>query len=110
MENDLEILQNIIQNEYNNNKNIQFGDIRITTGQNNKDLYFYYPMLPDKQENKRNVKAALYKIDTILELIVGKMHSDHIICNAAYVDLANAIYEPIYNLYKEYIRERNYYV
>lgn len=101
MENDLEILQSIIQNEYSNNKDIQFGDIRIT--KTNNTLYFFL----DKQEN---AEVELYKVGTILELIVGKMHSEHIIAPAEDVDLANDIYESIYKLYKEYIKEINYYV
>lgn len=105
MENDLEILQNIIQNEYNNNKNIQFGDIRIAKPSSDGDntLYFYR----DKQEI---AKVELYKANTILELIVGKMHNELILARTDYVDLVNDIYEPIYKLYKEYIRENNYYV
>lgn len=105
MENDLEILQDIIQNEYSNNKDIQFGDIRIT--EYNNALYFYYY---DPSIDKETAEIGLFKIYSVLELIVGKMHGNHIACNASYLDLANNIYEPIYNLYKEYIRESNYYV
>jgi hypothetical protein len=105
MENDLEILQDIIQNEYSNNKDIQFGDIGIT--EYNNALYFYYYVSPKDKEIAEN---GLFKINSILKLIVGKMHSDHIVCNTCYLDLANNIYEPIYKLYKEYIKEINYYV
>lgn len=105
MENDLEILQNIIQNEYSNNKDIQFGDIRIT--EYNNALYFYYYAPPKDKEIAEN---GLFKIKSVLKLIIGKMHSDHIVCNTCYLDLANNIYESIYKLYKEYIKEINYYV
>lgn len=105
MKSDLETLQSIIQNEYSNNKNIQFGDIRIAKpkGDNNNDLYFYYSGLG-------NIEEVLYETDIVLDLIARKMHGKHITHNTAYVDLANDIYEPIYNLYKEYIREENYYI
>jgi len=105
MENDLEILQDIIQNEYSNNKDIQFGDIRITEFNNN--LYFCYSVPIDEKEI---AEVELFKMNVVLDLIVGKMRKDHIISNTAYVDLANNIYEPIYKLYKEYIKEINYYV
>lgn len=105
MENDLEILQNIIQDEYNNNKDIQFGDIRITE-YNNVPYFYYY----DSSIDKETAEIGLFKIYSVLELIVGKMHGDHIVCTTCYLDLANNIYEPIYNLYKEYIKEINYYV
>lgn len=100
MENDLKIIQNIIQNEYNNNNDIHFGDISISKDHNN--LYFYL----DKQENA----IAFYKADIVLRLVVEKMHGKRIGCNTSYVDLAIDIYETIYKLYKEYIKERDYYI
>lgn len=100
MESDLKIIQNIIQNEYNNNNDIHFGDIGISKDHNN--LYFYL----DKQENA----VAFYKVDIVLELIVKKMQGEHISYPIGYVDLANYLYEPIYKLYKEYIKERDYYI
>lgn len=103
MENDLKIIQNIIQNEYNNNNDIHFGDIGISKDHNN--LYFYL----GKQENA----IAFYKADIVLGLIVEKMHDKHIdylAYSIGYVDLANDLYEPIYKLYKEYIKERDYYI
>lgn len=105
MENDLEILQDIIQNEYSNNKDIQFGDIRIAKPKcdNNNDFYFYY-------SGQGKIEEVLYEADIVLDLIARKMHGKHIPNNTAYVDLANNIYEPIYKLYKEYIKEINYYV
>lgn len=105
MENDLEILQDIIQDEYNNNKDIQFGDIRITEYNNKPYFYYYVPPM-----DKEIAETGLFKIDGVLKLIVGKMHGVRVIGTVAYADLANDIYEPIYNLYKEYIRESNYYV
>ena len=101
MEDDLEILRSIIQNEYNNNNDIQFGDISIA--KTNNTLYFFL-------DKTKDAEVELYKVDTILELIVGKMHSEHIFAPAEDVDLANNIYESIYKLYREYIKERNYYV
>ena len=111
MEKDLEILQNIIQYEYNNNKNIQFGDISVYKDDNNT-FYFYYSVPPDKQEDEKITEIALCKMDLVLDLIVRKMHGslDNTPCSILYLELVNDIYEHIYNLYKDYIKEKNYYI
>ena len=51
-------------------------------------------------------------MDIVLELIVRKMHGnlDNTPCSILYLELVNDIYEHIYNLYKDYIKEKNYYI
>jgi hypothetical protein len=112
MENELKILQDLVYSEYANNEDVSFNGVKIKKIDGRLRFSYFIPIKDPHSGIELETKEVFCNVDHVLELIIDKMYNsfDETPCSPGAKLIVNRIYNSIYNLYKKYIAEENYYI